>query len=89
MAHVQCGGEVQVRSYWRWAGQGSFGCFREEGESMLKLAAAEEEGGAGKGLRGKKEEMRACSVSQDTGYPMSMLRVLPEVGASGICSPKR
>ena len=56
---------------------------------MLKLAAAEEEGGAGKGLRGKKEEMRACSVSQDTGYPMSMLRGLPEVGASGICSLKR
>lgn len=53
---------------------------------MLKLAAAEEEGGAGKGLRGKKEEMRACSVSQDTGYKVSMLRVLPEMGASGICS---
>lgn len=33
--------------------------------SMLK-AATKEEGGAGKGLRGKKE-MRACSVSQDTG----------------------
>lgn len=56
---------------------------------MLKLAAAEEEGGARKGLRGKKAEMRACSVSQDTGYQMSMLRVLSEVGASGICSFKR
>lgn len=56
---------------------------------MLKLAAAEEEGGAGKGLRGKKAKMRACSVSQDTGYRMSMLRVLSEVGASGICSFKR
>lgn len=55
---------------------------------MLKLAAAEEEGGAGKGLREKKEKMRACSVSQDTGYRMSMLRVLSEVGASGICSFK-
>lgn len=53
---------------------------------MLTRAAAEEEGGAGKGLRGKKEEMRACSVSQDTGCKVSMLRVLPEVGASGICS---
>lgn len=33
---------------------------------MLDLAAIEEEGRAGKGLRGKKEKMRACSVSQDT-----------------------
>jgi hypothetical protein len=34
---------------------------------MLKLTATEEEGGAGKILREKKEEMRACLVSQDTG----------------------
>lgn len=53
---------------------------------MLKLAATEEEGGAGKGLRGKKEKRRACSVSQDTVWKVSMLRVLPEMGASGICS---
>lgn len=53
---------------------------------MLTVATTVEEGGAGKGLRGEKKEMRACSVSQDTGCKVSMLRVLPEMGVSGICS---
>lgn len=86
--HVHSKGKIQVRENWqrsfrspRWV--------REERESMLKLTATEEEGGAGKSLRGKKEEMRACSVSQDSGCKVSMLRVLPGMGASGICSLRR
>lgn len=83
----------------RGAGEGSLGWAGKPGEPrVLQVGGGEHaqmrclRGGrrGWKGLRGR-EQRGACSVSPGSGSraaggEVSMLRVLPEMGASGICS---
>lgn len=59
------------------------------GKSKLKAATQEEGDRLERAGGGGEVKMRACLLSQDTGWKVSMLKALLEVGTSGNCSLRR